>query len=819
MERRYLAFFAMSFAIILLWRGLFPAKAPVKPNGKQAAADNDEQLGAEQEDAQAQAKGPDDAGAGAGEGAGDDAEKQANLLPPLPIAGPPPADSPHYLTLGSLDPSGPYRLAATLDSHGATIRRVQLSSPKYRDLHQRSGFLGHMELLNSPAGVEVQLVTPGSPAAAAGLQAGDVLIAVAPDGKGKTMAGDVDTAADLERLLKRSEPGDSVQLTIQRGGTKRTLTARLMSDPLDVIRPEAENILLYSDRVPTDLILHPSMELAIRKVEPTVPAAGVLEQANQQLATGVWAVDQTVRDQLTFSMVLPELGIEVIKRFAVERLSTEDAQDLRYPAYHLDVDVEIRNLIATPQTVSYELQGPNGLPIEGFWYSNKVGRGWSGYGIRDVLVRTYGSTEVDFACRNIAKGDIDAFGDGESLAYMGVDAQYFAAAMLPKKNRIDERWYARFRPNLASYRVDPQLAASDQLDGVVADRQGVIVERNGYKLRYADASFLLTSSKLALSAAGEAGDRQTHASTLFTGPKHPELLAEYKSIGAPEYSLDDFVYYGWFGNLGIPQLMVGVLSTFYGIVRNYGLAIVLLTVLVRSCMFPLSRKQAKNMLKMQELKPEMERIAARHKDDAQARTRAQQELWSKHNYNPMGGCLLMFIQLPIFIGLYRALMVDVDLRQAPLIPGVRWCSNLAAPDMLFDWSGFPWPQWFLNGEGMFALGPYLNILPLVTVGLFLLQQKLFMPPAADEQAEMMQKVMKYMMLFMSFLFFKVAAGLCLYFIASSLWGIAERKLIPRAEGGDEGTTAATTVLPSKDAPPKKKRATHNKGKGGGKRKR
>ena len=73
------------------------------------------------------------------------------------------------------------------------------------------------------------------------------------------------------------------------------------------------------------------------------------------------------------------------------------------------------------------------------------------------------------------------------------------------------------------------------------------------------------------------------------------------------------------------------------------------------------------------------------------------------------------------------------------------------------------------------LGPYLNVLPLITIGLFMWQQKMFMPPPTDEQAAMQQKMMQYMMIFMGFMFFKVASGLCLYFIASSLWGIAERK--------------------------------------------
>jgi YidC/Oxa1 family membrane protein insertase len=130
--------------------------------------------------------------------------------------------------------------------------------------------------------------------------------------------------------------------------------------------------------------------------------------------------------------------------------------------------------------------------------------------------------------------------------------------------------------------------------------------------------------------------------------------------------------------------------------------------------------------------------------------------------------------------LYRSLAVDIELRQAPLLSeAIRWCSNLAAPDMLWHWEGILFP--FLAGETGW-LGPYLNVLPLVTISLFLWQQKMFLPPPADEQAAMQQKIMQYMMIFMGVMFFKVPSGLCLYFIASSMWGICERKLLPKTLG-------------------------------------
>jgi YidC/Oxa1 family membrane protein insertase len=291
---------------------------------------------------------------------------------------------------------------------------------------------------------------------------------------------------------------------------------------------------------------------------------------------------------------------------------------------------------------------------------------------------------------------------------------------------------------------------------------------------------------------------------VFAGPKKPKLLAQ------PEYGLGEIVYYGWFWWAAVPLL--GILHSLYYLMGNYGIAIILLTVLVRSCMFPLSRKQALGAQKMQELQPEIKKIQEKYKNDLEARGKAQQELFRKHKYNPMGGCLIAFLQLPIFVGLYRALMVDVELRQAPLISeSIRWASNLAAPDLLFDWGD--WMPNFVIGW----LGPYFNLLPVFAVLLFLYQQKKFMPPAADETARMQQKMMQYMMIFMGIMFFKVASGLCLYFIASSLWSIAERQFLPKTQAAG-GTAAASAAKPAlrvapqrgpaarDGAPPRKKKS-------------
>jgi YidC/Oxa1 family membrane protein insertase len=196
------------------------------------------------------------------------------------------------------------------------------------------------------------------------------------------------------------------------------------------------------------------------------------------------------------------------------------------------------------------------------------------------------------------------------------------------------------------------------------------------------------------------------------------------------------------------------------------------------------------MARMQALKPEMDRITEKYKNDMPKRSQEIQALYRKHNINPLGGCLPVLLQLPIFIGLYKGLMIDVELRGSPLLShAIRWCSNLAAPDMLIDWSGLM-PDFVNRGIGMFALGPYFNILPVITVILFLVTQKMAMPPATTKEAELQQKLMMYMTIFFGFFFYKVASGLCLYFIASSLWGIAERKMLKKT------TTAASANIAS-----------------------
>jgi len=316
-------------------------------------------------------------------------------------------------------------------------------------------------------------------------------------------------------------------------------------------------------------------------------------------------------------------------------------------------------------------------------------------------------------------------------------------------------------------------------------------------------------------------DKVAHQFLLYHGPVKAALLAqqsgdhEVPSETVLRYTdtlnlntLTDYHSDNFFGNIsyyvGLTKLIIYVTRfmhwLFYSLHEYlflpYGLCIMVLTVMVRGCMFPISRRQALFSIKMQALAPEMKKIAEKYKDDLQARSQATSELQKKHGVHPLSSCWPVFLQMPIFLGLYFAMQESIHFRLANFL----WVENLAAPDMLFWWTEhIPWISTPDNLGTMFYLGPFFNILPMVAVALMMVQQIQTMPPALDDQTRQQQKMMKYMTIVFGVMFYKVAAGLCIYFIASSLWGCAERMLLPKKKVAPSDGTDGTAGKP--DAPP------------------
>jgi len=239
--------------------------------------------------------------------------------------------------------------------------------------------------------------------------------------------------------------------------------------------------------------------------------------------------------------------------------------------------------------------------------------------------------------------------------------------------------------------------------------------------------------------------------TVYVGPKDPEQLA---AAGA---QLDRSIELGYRWVAPLTRAFTWMLGACYAVIPNYGVAIIVLTVLVRLATAPLATQQMKSMSKMRELQPRMKDIQERFRDDRQRQSQEMMKLYKETGVNPLGGCLPMLLQIPVFIGLYYALQTSIALRQAPF---VLWINDLSVPETLFTLPG----------------GLPLRLLPLLMCGSMVLQQRMTPSTMDPQQARMMMITMPVMF---TFLFYTVPSGLVLYWFVSNLLAIAQQLIINR----------------------------------------
>ena len=240
------------------------------------------------------------------------------------------------------------------------------------------------------------------------------------------------------------------------------------------------------------------------------------------------------------------------------------------------------------------------------------------------------------------------------------------------------------------------------------------------------------------SVAVQPGQTVEVGSTLFAGPKNQEELSQIHN------TLDLTVDYGflWF----ISQILFSGLAFIYGVVGNWGIAIILITIVVKMFLYPLTKKQYESMAKMRALQPKMEQLKQRYGDDRQKFGQATMELYKKEKVNPMGGCLPLILQMPILLALYWVFLESVELRHAPF--GL-WITDLSAKD------------------------PYF-VLPILFGASMFLMQKLSPTPSADP---MQQKMMMWMPVLFSVFFLWFPSGLVLYWFVSNLISIIQMLVI------------------------------------------
>lgn len=278
---------------------------------------------------------------------------------------------------------------------------------------------------------------------------------------------------------------------------------------------------------------------------------------------------------------------------------------------------------------------------------------------------------------------------------------------------------------------------------VMAPSAGTAQEVLFYRTSLGEIRSALVMAAQEIPAGGEV--RQNFI--VYIGPNNSEIL------GAVHRGMEKLVAGGMMAAIG--QILLSILNGIHGVVRNYGLAIILLTLLVNLCLFPLTAKSMKSMKGLQNLQPKIQKLKETHKNSPEKMNQETLKLYREHKVNPMGGCLPMLLQMPIFIALYQTLVRSVELRGADFL----WIRDLSAPDSFWR---LPW--------GIPFIGSHVNLLPLLMIAAMVWQQKLSAKTTAvtlsgNDPQKMMATIMPVMF---GFLFYHLPAGLVLYWLTNTL---------------------------------------------------
>ncbi|HVZ31910.1 MAG TPA: YidC/Oxa1 family insertase periplasmic-domain containing protein, partial [Polyangiaceae bacterium] len=305
-------------------------------------------------------------------------------------------------------------------------------------------------------------------------------------------------------------------------------------------------------------------------------------------------------------------------------------------------------------------------------------------------------------------------------------------------------WYqARFAPAIAALSNAYFTNGIAPISAPVAPRCQLLIEEHYKDGKASDpdsGSFYRARLAYPLHSLAP-GESAKYVSLSYVGPKERNILAQ---AGGGEHRFLELIDLGFFSV--IAKKLVAFLEAVYSVVGNWGVAIIVLTVTARMLLFPLSWPSIRNTVRMREIKPEMDAMMAKFKDDPQGRGLAQMELWRKHKVNPLKGCLPQMASMPVWFALYTTLQTAVELYNTPFL----WFPDLSAPD------------------------PYF-ILPIVIGSTYFLQQKL-MPMQGSDPAQ--QKMMMYMMpvMFTVFMLF-LPSGLGVYMFTNSVLAIGQQQFV------------------------------------------
>jgi YidC/Oxa1 family membrane protein insertase len=348
-----------------------------------------------------------------------------------------------------------------------------------------------------------------------------------------------------------------------------------------------------------------------------------------------------------------------------------------------------------------------------------------------------------------------------------IDLEIDLAASHPTPPRIALLWTKGLIPHVAQARVFEGAAALVghklvQTDVKSLDAGPKTIDGDIVWAGYEDQYFLSAVSPAAANTVVVAHHDATLKTRIVTEPVSPTVPVKYalylgpkdlKILESADHEFIRAVNLGWFG--AISMVLLRVLTVSHRVTNNYGIDIIVLTLLVKLAFWPLTQKSFKSMREMQKLQPQMAKIREKFKDDPKQMNTEIMELYRRHKLNPLGGCLPMVLQMPVFFGLYQTLANAIELRHAPF---VFWVRDLSAPERLH-----------MLGVGI----PVLTIL----LGVSMFVQQRMSPPTGDPAQ---QRVMMFMPLIFTYMFIGFPAGLTLYWLTNNVLTIAQQYVVTRS---------------------------------------
>jgi YidC/Oxa1 family membrane protein insertase len=299
-----------------------------------------------------------------------------------------------------------------------------------------------------------------------------------------------------------------------------------------------------------------------------------------------------------------------------------------------------------------------------------------------------------------------------------------------------------------------------------------------FSVRDADGMNIHEAAMLGATHTIQPGRQIEETQRLFAGAKRAEVLKGYEeTLGLPRfvYAIDWGMF--WF----LTRPIFTVVEFFYGVLGNFGLAILALTVVVKLILFPLANKSYESLSKMRTLQPKMEEIKKKHGSDPQKQQQEMMALYQREKINPLAGCLPMVVQIPVFYALYKVLFVTIEMRHAPFF---GWIRDLSARDPSTIWNLFgavPWDPATLPILGGILNGPlHLGVLPLV-YGFTMWLQMAMNPPAQDP---MQRQIFALMPIVFTFIMAPFAAGLLIYWAWNNVLSIIQQYVIMHRFGAE-----------------------------------